>query len=135
MKSLQARPHRVHASQSGLSGCWLVAGACVLLVGLVGLVATRSYNGMVVSQERVQAQWSEINNQYKRRFDLVPQLVETVKGAADFERSRQVLDERGEELLAGVGGGALDDGAQRGLHVDVAQGGLIGPGHAPIVPH
>jgi len=38
-------------------------------------------------KERVAAQWSEIQNQYKRRYDLIPQLVETIRGAANFEQS------------------------------------------------
>src|SRR5262249_54289360 len=37
--------------------------------------------------EKTTAAWSEIDNQYKRRYDLIPNLVETVKGAADFEKS------------------------------------------------
>lgn len=55
----------------------LAAGGC----GVMG------YNGLVSADETVTAKWSEVENQYKRRFDLVPQLVETVKGAADFEKS------------------------------------------------
>jgi len=72
---------------AGLNGCWigLAVAALVLLAG--GGCAVGKYNGIVSNEERVQAQWSEITNQYKRRADLVPQLVETVKGAADFEKS------------------------------------------------
>lgn len=55
----------------------LAAGGC----GVMG------YNGLVSADETVSAKWSEVENQYKRRFDLIPQLVETVKGAADFEKS------------------------------------------------
>jgi LemA protein len=75
------------SKRAGLNGCWigLAAAALVLLAG--GGCAVGKYNGIVSNEERVQAQWSEITNQYKRRADLVPQLVETVKGAADFESS------------------------------------------------
>jgi LemA protein len=68
-------------------GC-LVVGAVALLV-LLGVAVSLAgrYNGLVAGQEKVSAAWSEIDNQYKRRFDLVPQLVNTVKGAADFEKS------------------------------------------------
>jgi LemA protein len=58
------------------------AGALLLLGGC----GVSTYNGIVTREERVEAQWSEIQNQYQRRADLVPQLVETVKGAKDFEQ-------------------------------------------------
>ena len=58
----------------------------LLLIG-AGLLGVLSYNGLVSADEGVSAKWAEVENQYKRRADLVPQLVETVKGAADFEKS------------------------------------------------
>ncbi len=75
------------SSKSGLNGCWIGLAAAALVMLAVGGCAVGKYNGIVSNQERVEAQWSEITNQYKRRADLVPLLVETVKGAADFERS------------------------------------------------
>lgn len=87
---LQSRPlasaHRRGAiSQGCLIG--LVIGA-VLLVGalVIGGVMVSRYNGMASGKTVVAAKWAEIDNQYKRRFDLIPQLVETVKGAANFEK-------------------------------------------------
>jgi LemA protein len=44
------------------------------------------YNAIQAGDEEVKAQWAEISNQYQRRADLIPNLVQTVKGAADFER-------------------------------------------------
>src|SRR6188768_54970 len=71
-------------------GC-LVAGGVgavlLLFLLLVGGMVMGKYNSLTTGRERVAAQWSEIDNQYKRRYDLVPQLVETVKGAANFEKS------------------------------------------------
>jgi len=62
--------------------------AIVLIVLVaVGVVAFTSYNGLVSRKEKVAAAWSEIDNQYKRRNDLVPNLVATVQGAANFEKS------------------------------------------------
>ncbi len=58
----------------------------LLLIG-VAVLGVTSYNGLVSADEGVSAKWAEVENQYKRRADLVPQLVETVKGAADFEKS------------------------------------------------
>ncbi len=78
----------VPCSQRGAVKPGCLVGIVVLVVALVVLFTGVSlYNGLVAGQERVGAAWQEIDNQYKRRFDLVPNLVETVKGAADFERS------------------------------------------------
>lgn len=69
------------------------ASALVVLIAILALLAlfvgcgAMTYNGMATKRESVTAKWSEIDNQYKRRFDMVPQLVETVKGAVDFEKS------------------------------------------------
>jgi LemA protein len=45
-----------------------------------------TYNGLVTLDEGVNQGWSEVQNHYQRRMDLVPNLVETVKGVAEFER-------------------------------------------------
>lgn len=45
-----------------------------------------SYNGMVKKQEAVESAWSQVENVYQRRADLIPNLVNTVKGAANFEK-------------------------------------------------
>lgn len=81
-KSLGVRPKRRGKVAGWLIALAVVVGA-VLLLG--GCVAGR-YNTLVDSEERVEAQWSEVQNQYQRRYDLIPQLVETVKGAAEFEQ-------------------------------------------------
>ncbi|RYE28695.1 MAG: LemA family protein, partial [Sphingobacteriaceae bacterium] len=46
-----------------------------------------SYNGMVKKDENVKAAWGAVQSQYQRRSDLIPNLVNTVKGAANFEKS------------------------------------------------
>jgi len=56
----------------------------LILVVLVGAVFT--YNGLVSLQNRVQNGWKQIDVQLKRRHDLIPNLVETVKGAMQYER-------------------------------------------------
>ncbi|MFA6249792.1 MAG: LemA family protein [Mucilaginibacter sp.] len=45
-----------------------------------------SYNGMVKSDENVKGKWGEVQTQYQRRSDLIPNLVSTVKGEANFEK-------------------------------------------------
>ena len=56
-----------------------------VVLGLAGCGATSSYNSLVQSDERVKTAWSNLQAQYQRRADLIPNLVETVQGAADFE--------------------------------------------------
>src|SRR5688572_21060945 len=63
--------------------------AIVVLAGLLLVVfmpMIGSYNRLVSSSEAVDSQWSQVENTYQRRADLIPNLVATVQGAADFER-------------------------------------------------
>jgi len=57
----------------------------LLIAGSMGLQSCQ-YNTMVEKQEAVTAQWSQVENVYQRRADLIPNLVSTVKGYADFEQ-------------------------------------------------
>ena len=65
-----------------LSG-YIIGG--ILVVAGIWLVTT--YNALVKKDEKVKLQWNEVQNTYQRRLDLVPNLVNTVKGGADFEQS------------------------------------------------
>lgn len=60
-----------------------------ILIGIVVLLALwvwTGYNGFVTGMENVGTSWAQVETQYQRRFDLVPNLVTTVKGAAKFEQ-------------------------------------------------
>lgn len=61
-------------------------GVIVLLLLIVGGSACTSYNSMVDKQETVSSAWSQVENVYQRRADLIPNLVETVKGYASHEK-------------------------------------------------
>ena len=67
-------------------GCIAVLG--ILLVVAIGLYSwgKKSYNNMVQLQEDVKEKWGQVENVYQRRFDLIPNLVSTVKGVAAFEK-------------------------------------------------
>ncbi len=66
-------------------GCAI--GAVVLLaVGMLVAWGVSSYNNMISLDQEVIKQWSQVENQYQRRADLIPNLVNTVKGYADFEK-------------------------------------------------
>lgn len=66
----------------------LIGCGVALLVGiiLVAMTVGGIYNNLVGLQEAVQAAWGQVENVYQRRADLIPNLVATVKGAADFEQ-------------------------------------------------
>lgn len=63
-----------------------VIGGILLIAFLVGSWAVGTYNGLVKTDEAVRSDWSQVENQYQRRFDLIPNLVETVKGFAKQEK-------------------------------------------------
>ena len=63
-----------------------IIGAIVLIAIVVGLSVVGPYNTLVRLDQAVQAQWAQVENVYQRRADLVPNLVETVKGASNFEK-------------------------------------------------
>ena len=60
----------------------------IVVVALLFVVVTgvSGYNGLVKKNETVNQQWGQVENVYQRRADLIPNLVETVKGAAKFEQ-------------------------------------------------
>ncbi len=71
---------------------WLgCLGVLVIVALVVGGVVVGGYNDLVGLGQGVDGQWAQVENQYQRRADLIPNLVATVKGAADFEQ----VDARG----------------------------------------
>jgi LemA protein len=60
-----------------------ILGFFLLLAGFAGC----GYNGMVNKEEAVESAWAQVENQYQRRSDLIPNIVNTVKGSANFEQS------------------------------------------------
>ena len=80
-------------------GCLIsiIVGAVIALIILVVVMwGTKIYNGMVTMNEQVTSQWGNVETQYQRRSDLIPNFVNTVKGAANFEQETltQVIEAR-----------------------------------------
>ncbi len=100
-------------------GC-LVA---VLLGGVViGLVLMGSYNNLVGLSQAVDAQWAQVENAYQRRADLIPNLVATVSGAANFEKSTL---EAVTQARASVGQVRVNPSDAASMaEFEIAQGGL-----------
>lgn len=62
----------------------------IIVIGVLlvfGFCGAGSYNSAVGLDEKVKSSWSQVETQYQRRSDLIPNLVNTVKGAAEFEKS------------------------------------------------
>jgi LemA protein len=74
----------------------IVVAFIALVLVAIGLWAQRTYNGMVTMQESVTSQWGNVQTAYQRRADLIPNFVNTVKGAANFEQTTltQVIEAR-----------------------------------------
>lgn len=81
---------------SGCLGATMIIILIVVLLGIFGVMAYSYYNGMVTREERVTAQWSQVENLYQRRADLIQNLVNTVKGYSNFEQQTltQVIEAR-----------------------------------------
>jgi LemA protein len=86
----------------------------LLIVGVGFLWGTGLYNGLVTSEQAVLAQWAQVENTYQRRADLVPNLVKTVQGAANFERGtlQSVIEARAKVGQMNVSPEILEDPGQ-----------------------
>jgi len=74
----------------------IIVGFLALVVLGIVLWGTKIYNGMVTMNEGVTSQWGNVETAYQRRSDLIPNFVNTVKGAANFEQTTltQVIEAR-----------------------------------------
>ena len=81
---------------------WIVLGILLiaLIAGVVSLILI--YNKLVTLSSRVDNSWAQVNVQLKKRFDLIPNLVETVKGVSGHESSllKEITELRGTALLS-----------------------------------
>ena len=73
-----------------------IFGIILIIIALVAVYAVFVYNGFIRSKNRVQEAWADIDVQLKRRYDLIPNLVDTVKGYAGHEQDtlQQVTEAR-----------------------------------------
>ena len=88
----------------------LVVGGLIALLAITGV---SQYNRLVNLQEDVTSQWANVESAYQRRADLIPNLVATVKGSAQFEQEtlRQVVEARAKvgQVTAQTGAGTPND--------------------------
>lgn len=92
--------------------------ALAILLWVVG-----GYNGLITGKESVTAAWAQVETQYQRRVDLIPNLVETVKGAARFER--ETFDEITSARTRWMNAGSRGEKIESALGVESALARLI----------
>jgi len=68
---------------------WIIIGVVGFLVIMLILWFVGTYNSLITLSESVDTAWAQVENQYQRRADLIPNLMNTVQGAADFEQETQ----------------------------------------------
>jgi LemA protein len=79
-----------------------IIGGILVILGIILIV---TFNSLVKKEEKVKVQWSEVQNAYQRRLDLIPTLVSTVKGVAKFEQNTltEVTEARAKANFVNVG--------------------------------
>jgi LemA protein len=98
---------------------WILLGVVVVLL----LWAVLTYNRLVTLRNRVDNGWSQIDVQLRRRYDLIPNLIETVKGYAAHER--EVFDRVTEARTQAMGAASVRDQAQAENAITAGLGRLI----------
>src|SRR6266513_3052522 len=109
-------------------GCLALLLVIAVIFG-IWMVGVR--NHLVVLDQSVQSQWAQVENDYQRRYDLIPNLVRTVQGAANFEKStlEAVVNARSRVGQVTMGGGApgtanVPNSPQAMAQFEAAQGAL-----------
>src|SRR6266446_4990718 len=86
-----------------------VLAAIVLIVVVFGMAIAGTYNSLVNLDQGAQSQWAQVENVYQRRADLVPNLVATVKGAANFEQQTLTAVIEARSKVGQVSSGAAEN--------------------------
>ena len=86
-----------------------IIGVIVLVVLIFGATIAGTYNTLVQLDQAVQSQWAQVQNVYQRRADLIPNLVNTVKGAANFEQSTLTAVTEARSKVGQVTSGAVEN--------------------------
>ncbi len=107
-----------------LSTGWIVAIAIIFVLFLLTVWGTSSYNNLVTKEETVNQSWANVQNVYQRRSDLIPNLVATVKGVANFEKSTltAVIEARAKATSVNINPKNLDEASLQKFQA--AQDGL-----------
>jgi LemA protein len=88
-------------------------GGLVILLIIIGVVAAAAigvYNGLIIARNRCDNSWAQVDVQLRRRYDLIPNLVEAVKGYAKHER--EVFEKVTQARTSAINAGTVKDQAQ-----------------------
>ncbi len=99
---------------------YIIGGIIVLL----GIFLITAYNGLVKKEEQVKLQWNEVQNAYQRRIDFIPNVVNVVKGQANFEQTtlQQLTEARAKATAVNITGNEIS--ADKFNQQTAAQDGL-----------
>jgi LemA protein len=97
----------------------LVAGAIVL----IAIMLMSSYNGFITSSQQIDGQWAQVETQYQRRYDLIPNLVNSVKGI--FNQEQEVFTAIADARTRYSGAQTVDEKAAAATQVETALGRLL----------
>lgn len=95
----------------------------IVLIVVFGVYGFATYNGLVTSNETVNSQWAQVETQYQRRFDLIPNLVESVKGVMQQEQT--IFTAIADARTRYAGAQTIDAKAQAAGEVESALGRLL----------
>ncbi len=105
----------------------LVFGGILLVIILfalsIGLYIRSTYNGLVEKSQSIDAQWAQVETQYQRRFDLIPNLVESTKGI--FEQEKTVFGQLADARSRYSGATSPDQRAEAATQVESALSRLL----------
>ena len=104
---------------------WLIPVIIIVVLGIIGYSLTAGVNNTAVElEEDVKASWANVESAYQRRTDLIPNLVNTVKGAADFEQETLtgVIEARAKATAVNINADNLDSASLQ--RFQEAQSGL-----------
>jgi len=96
----------------GMKIAFGILGAIVLVLIILGVWFNGTYNSLVQLDQATQAQWAQVQNTYQRRADLVPNLVATVKGAANFEQDTMTAVTEARAKVGQISSGAIENVAR-----------------------
>jgi LemA protein len=105
-------------------GCiWGIVGAIVVAIIIVAMALMGTYNSLVTQSQAVDGQWAQVESQYQRRFDLIPNLVNSVKGMMAQEKS--VFDSIAQARTKYGAAATVNDKAAAAGEVESALGRLL----------
>ena len=107
----------------GRLGCFLVIGIVLIIIIILGAILWGNYNSLVTKSQAIEGQWAQVETQYQRRYDLIPNLVESVKGYMTQEKTvfAQIADARTKY----AGAQTIDSKAVASGEVESALGRLL----------